>query len=82
MRLISVGLAVGGLVSALVAAAFWYASARGRVPIFYITPAGEYESAVESFLRRGARFNKWAAIWTGLASLLSAASAVIGSLTS
>lgn len=82
MKVTAIFLAISGLVAALIAAKFWYASSQGRVPITYITPPGVYETEIENLLRRSASLNKWAAIWTAVASVLGAASAVAGSLIS
>ena len=80
MRLAAILLAVSGLVAALIAARFWYLSSRTQVPIFYITPAGAYETAIEGVLRKSASLNKVAAIWTAAASILGAASSIAGSI--
>jgi hypothetical protein len=82
MQAMAISLAIVGLAAALIAAKYWYASSQGKVPIFYITPAGTYESEIENLIRQSASLNRRAAIWTAIAVVLGAVSAVAGSLIS
>jgi hypothetical protein len=78
MKGFSIAFAIAALVSALVASRYWYASSQLPFPSYDIAPVAQYERGLDDLIRGSARLNKWAAIWTGMASLLGAISAVMG----
>ncbi len=73
---IPIGLASLTMMAALTAAIYWFRSSRVKIPDYETVVVAKYEPALNNAMREVARRNKWAAIWTGVASVLGAASAV------
>jgi hypothetical protein len=81
MKFGAILLAVCGLAAALFAAKLWYSSSVVKIPNFYTTSAGTYETDMEALIRQSATLNKRAAVWTAVASVLSALSGLAGSIS-
>jgi hypothetical protein len=83
MAWVSFGLAMAALVAALIASWFWYQSAMVRPPMNLAVNqfrTGIYINQLNMMLIAVARLNRNAAIWTAVASILSALSAVMSAL--
>jgi hypothetical protein len=83
MLSISLALAIAALCAALVASWFWYKSTTVKLPFdIIINQIGTSMFAYEltACLRATARMNRIAAIWTAIASVLGALSAIANSL--
>ena len=76
MTWIPIGLASLAMLAALMAAFSWFQSSRVEIPNYETEVVAKYEPALNNAMREAARLNKRAAIWTGVASILGAASAV------
>lgn len=82
-QFIAIGLAILGLVSAIIAAAYWWrascvsipqtAASISDVPALYIL-------STQVAFNELSRLNSYAAVWTGVASILSASASVLGVL--
>jgi hypothetical protein len=70
-------------VFALLAAWFWFASARSTISraeltSYFTTPDGQ--ARFVSWLAESARLNRWAAIWTGVSTLLAGVASILSNL--
>jgi hypothetical protein len=90
-RLALIGLALATLVTAVLAAIYWFRSAVLRSecyqePVASISDAREQHIqaslvhlfSIQTRLNESARLNKWAAIWTGISALLGAITSIYG----
>jgi hypothetical protein len=64
--------------AALVAARYWYRTSQLPVPSFRHTPDERLRGDLDHIVKWSAFLNKNAAIWTGIASGLGAASTIAG----
>jgi hypothetical protein len=89
MRCVSIGLAVCGLVSGLVAAFYWYQSSIVKVdpgwtenpePVVPDLRQMAWNSAVLTAITKSADLNKTASLRTALTVALGGAASIIGSL--
>jgi hypothetical protein len=82
-RYLSIAAALLGLAAAIIAAAYWWKASRvairnsaasiSDVPALYI-------QSTQVAFNESSRLNAYAAVWTGMAAVLSAGAAVLGVL--
>jgi hypothetical protein len=90
MKIASMALAIGSLVTGLVAAWYWYKSsivkvvpkADGRFGGGMATATAPWLSGAMVAFAEGARLNKNAALWTAASVVLAALSSITGTLIS
>jgi hypothetical protein len=78
MKGLTTFLAGAALGAALVAARYWYRSSRLPVPSFRHTPDERLGGDLDQIVMWSAFLNKNESIWTGVASVLGAASTIAG----
>lgn len=79
----AVAMALVGLAAAIVAATYWWKASRVTVPdpVASISDVPELHIlGTQAAFAESSRLNGRAAVWTGIAAVLSAAAAVIGVL--
>ena len=72
-----------GLVAAIIAAAYWWKASRVSIPnpVASISDVQElYILGTQVAFNESSRLNSCAAIWTGVAAILSATASVVGVL--
>jgi hypothetical protein len=92
MKCVSIALAVGALVSGLIAAFYWYKSSNVDIdpgwtvehpePVVPELKQMGWNSAMMNAITTSATLNKTAALWTALSVALGGASTIVGSLAS
>jgi hypothetical protein len=83
LRVFAVAFAVLGLAAAIIAARFWWRASRVAIPNSRASISDVPELHImntQVAFNESSRLNSIAAIWTGIAAVLSAAAAVVGVL--
>jgi hypothetical protein len=82
-RSIAIALAILGLAAAIIAARYWWKASRVAIPYTVASISDVPEAHIlgtQVAFNESSRLNSRAAIWTGLAAVLSAAASVVGVL--
>jgi hypothetical protein len=71
---VNVALNAGSAITSIVAAIFWFISATGKEPTLDLTWGGygKTETEILSALKRSSKWNRWAAVFSGISVLLLA----------
>jgi hypothetical protein len=82
-RYLSIAAALLGLAAAIIAAAYWWKASRVAIrnSTASISDVPElYIQSTQVAFNESSRLNAYAAVWTGIAAVLSAGAAVLGFL--
>ena len=83
LKFLSIALASLGLAAAIVAAAYWWRASRVHIPETAASISDvpeQYILSTQVAYNESSRLNSVAAVWTGIAAILSALGSVLGAV--